>query len=94
MIEEPPNTFEKEQSREQIEALLKEALEKKLVVDLVIEDRMTNQPNMTVDDIDEEVVSLSSLEDKKGGGYCVPLRIDLVRKVTLKGPLSPNGSNK
>ncbi len=89
-METPPNEVEQEQSREQIEALLKEAFEKKLVVDLVIGDRIANQPNMMVDEIDEEVVSLSSLEDEEGRGYFVPLQINRVKKVTLRGSLPPS----
>ncbi|GEM_PF-3937038 len=86
-MENPPNEAEREQSREQIEVLLKEALEKKLVVDLVIEDRIPNQPNMIVEGLEGDVVYFSYIdEDGELGEGNIPLQINLVRKVVIKGP--------
>lgn len=90
-MEELPNETEKEQTKEQIEKLLKEALEKKFVVDLAIEDRIAYQPDMIIEKINQETVYLSYIDDNGElvEGY-IPLPIDKIKKVTIKGPLPKN----
>jgi len=82
---ELPNN-KKEQTKEEIEAILKQALEKGLHVDLVIFD-LDGKPNDTPDLIVEEIqgddLRMTYLADDGDLGESIPLALSRIKKAKL-----------
>src|SRR5438105_2124008 len=95
MPERPPSP-ESEQTREQIETLLKEAFESRLLVDVVMEnfDEVSPVPDVFVEEVQGEDLLLSYVAEDGNLGEQIPVNANKIKHVTLKGPFVPPESEK
>lgn len=79
--------MEQEQTREQIEAAVKEALEKGLVFDMVYDGReVWDCVCMMGDGAGDDGLYISIIEDDGEIGRGDPADMENIKKITLKGP--------
>jgi hypothetical protein len=80
-----PNN-EKEQTREEIEAILKQALEKELHVDLVISDldgKPVFTPDLIVEEMEGDELRMTYIAEDGDVGESIPLDLPRIKKATL-----------
>ena len=80
-----PNN-EKEQTKEEIEAVLKQALEKGLSVDLVISDlegKPVDTPDLIVEEIQGNDLRMTYIAEDGDVGESIPIDLTRIKKATL-----------